>query len=128
MTTNDRLRVEPRVTEAAGFVVTLGVWLVWAVVVSTASSQSLADAWPYLLAPPMVALGVVGGRLLADRMCRWYVLLLVVGFALALVVLSPFYANAVAAVGVQLVGVAGCCSSGCSGSLMRRLVGECRLR
>lgn len=107
MTTNDHLRVGLGTSELGGFAALLGVWLVWTVVVSAAKLQSLAGAWPYLLAPPMVVLGVVGGRLLASKICRWYVLVVLVGFALVLVVLSPFYANAVAAVGVQLVGVAG---------------------
>ena len=89
MTTNDHLRVGLGTSELGGFAALLGVWLVWTVVVSAAKLQSLAGAWPYLLAPLMVVLGVVGGRLLASRICRWYVLVVLVAFALVLVWTVP---------------------------------------
>lgn len=131
MTTSERWRAG----ELVGSVVLLGSWLVWVVAVSAARSHSLTGASPYLLAPLMVGLGALGGRLLNGAIRSRYVFVGLACSGLAFLVFAGFYANAVAALGVQLVGLAGlvlirnpgenCGASGMAARLSATLLGIC---
>lgn len=80
-------------------------WLAWLAVSAVASWRGLSPLIPYLTAPLVAGVGVVLGRLAAGRWRRWWIppLLGVLGLVLLVV---PMYANAQAAVGVQLVALA----------------------
>lgn len=88
------------------FLSALGAWLLWAVLAATSGGRPLAGASEYLTLPLLLAGGLALGRIWARG--RGGPLLPGAAMAVALLVLLvPLYANAAAAIGVQLVAVAG---------------------
>lgn len=84
----------------------LGAWLLWALLATALTGRTIGDGVEYAALPVVLGAGLVLGRLCA----RWAggFVLSAATTALALAVLvTPFYANAQAAVGVQLVALSG---------------------
>lgn len=84
----------------------LGAWLLWALLATVLTGRTIGDGAEYAALPVVLGAGLVLGRLCA----RWAggFVLSAATTALALAVLvTPFYANAQAAVGVQLVALSG---------------------
>lgn len=84
----------------------LGAWLLWALLATALTGRTIGDGVEYAALPVVLGAGLVLGRLCA----RWAggFVLSAATTALALTVLvTPFYANAQAAVGVQLVALSG---------------------
>ncbi|MGP5482682.1 O-antigen ligase family protein [Brachybacterium alimentarium] len=84
----------------------LGAWLLWALLATALTGRTVGDGVEYAALPVVLGAGLVLGRLCA----RWAggFVLSAATTALALTVLvTPFYANAQAAVGVQLVALSG---------------------
>lgn len=84
----------------------LGAWLLWALLATALTGRTVGDGVEYAALPMVLGVGPVLGRLCA----RWAggFVLSAATTALALTVLvTPFYANAQAAVGVQLVALSG---------------------
>lgn len=71
------------------------------------SGQSLSPLSSYLTAPLMLLLGVVIGRWQATRVVGWLAPVLALMLGLAVLLVIRFYANAQAALGIQLVALAG---------------------
>lgn len=84
----------------------LGAWLLWALLATALTGRTIGDGVEYAALPMVLGVGLVLGWLCA----RWAggFVLSAATTALALTVLvTPFYANAQAAVGVQLVALSG---------------------
>ncbi len=102
--------------ELTGLVL-VGAWILWAAIASVLGGVLLSPISPYVMAPVSLILGVVVGRLLADSAADGAVAWSLLGImaVLLLGVLSTSgpgkgplgYANANAAVAVQLIGVCG---------------------
>lgn len=109
-----RHRIDPLDAVAAGAV---AAWLIWVVAAAALSGRPLSPLSPYLWAPLAGVAGVVVGRVIAPRAHRWPVggTVAVIGLVftvLCLTTLTPGklplrYANANAAMGVQLLVLAG---------------------
>ncbi|MGC5629523.1 O-antigen ligase family protein [Georgenia sp. Z1344] len=83
------------------------LWLLWTLTATAASAHPFIDAAPHLAAPVVLLVGIVAGRHLSRRVPGWTVATVLTIGALVVVVGIPFYANAQAAIGVQLVALAG---------------------
>lgn len=89
------------------FVACVVVWLVWASSALLRTGSPLDLGSPYLLSPLLLVAGVVAGHVAAELRHRLVVLAAVAGAGLWLLVAGSMYLNAQAAVGVQLVALAG---------------------
>lgn len=81
-------------------------WLVWVMVSPVWSGHGLSPLVPYLTAPLLMGIGVIIGRMASKHWQRWWMAPLIAALGLVMLVV-PLYANAQAAVGVQLVALAG---------------------
>ncbi|MGO1511280.1 MAG: O-antigen ligase family protein, partial [Actinomycetales bacterium] len=88
-------------------VAAVAAWLLWAGISTLIHGSSVALLSPYLTAPVIVLLGVVAGRALAARAPGRLVATGSAVVALAVLFAIPFYANAQAALGIQLVALTG---------------------
>lgn len=94
----------------------IGAWLGWVVVATALNGRPLPLGSPYLLAPLVAVVGVAAGRLLAAKARSWPLPEIVLAVAAFFLVAWTFdsapgklplrYANANAAVGVQLAALA----------------------
>ncbi|AZQ76754.1 O-antigen ligase domain-containing protein [Flaviflexus ciconiae] len=100
-----KVKYSPSKLEIA-FYLYVGVWLVWLTSVSLLSGKPPAVTSPYVVVPVVLIGGILLGQVLALRWTDGRTLELAF-VALALAILAtPIYANASAAVGVQLVALA----------------------
>lgn len=94
------------------FIGALGAWIAWAVAVPLLTGHPLADAGRYVAVSCVLGVSVLAGRVFGARVdlwdrrpiWPWSAMLFVLGLG---VLAWPLYANAQAAVGVQLVALCG---------------------
>lgn len=84
-----------------------GAWLLWALLASSQTGVARSEAAGYVAFPLVLCAGMGVGHLCARRARGLLVPASLVVLALAMLFLVDFYANAQAAVGVQLVALAG---------------------
>lgn len=85
----------------------LVAFALWVVASMAWSGGHLSAVSSYLVAPSLLAVGVMAGRWQAASSRRWVAPAVAAVLGLAILVAVPFYANAQAALGVQLVALAG---------------------
>lgn len=84
----------------------LGGWLLWALIAAGRGDQGMLESPRYVVFPLLLGVGIVGGRCWARLAGAFLIPFFPIALALTALVV-PVYANAQAAVGVQLVAVVG---------------------
>lgn len=85
----------------------LVAFVLWAIASMAWSGGQVSTVSPYLVAPPLLAVGVMVGRWQAASPRQWVAPAAAAVLGLAVLFAVPFYANAQAALGVQMVALAG---------------------
>lgn len=95
-----------RAADVAGLAA-VGAWLLWVLSMPLWTGRSASVTSAHVVAPLLVTVGVMAGRLLAPLPRRWRLAELFLVASLLFVLGSNLYPNAQGAVGVQLVAISG---------------------